>query len=216
MRSGFSAAIGAVISPVMDLLRPTRKEEVTHNVRVYGEVKTNVPQSYVLNSNDIANTTVKETTIFSPNFWVNNQKNGNYINNEMPGELTQRDTSSCPYIGTSGGSGAQYGDMNYGAAYQQNNNEIKSSTINNRTNNGGTQVFNQQMNVSISRQDSDRYNFRTNAPVSAITMPPSKEKIGQLSQPQFYNEMANANRNESNILDNLKSNPFIFPFNSCV
>jgi len=216
IRSGFSAAIGAVISPIMDLLRPTRKEEITHNVRIYGEAGSTVPQSYVLNPNDTTNTTIKETTIFSPNFYVNNQKNGNYINNEMPGELTQRDSTNCSYIGSSGGSAAQYGDMNYSAAYLQQNNEIKSSTINNRPNQGGTQVFNQQMNVSINKQDSDRFSGRFNAPVSNITQPPSKEKIGRLSEPQFYNEMAGANRNEPSILDNLKSNPFIFPFNSCV
>jgi hypothetical protein len=214
MRSGFGGAIGAVIAPIMDLLRPTRKEETTHNVRIYGEVGISVPQSYVLNPNDTTGTTVKETTIFSPNFYINNQ-NGNYINNEMPGELTQRDSTNCSYIGSSGGAASQYGDMNYSAAYRQNNNEIKSATINNRQNQGGTQVFNQQMNVSISKQDSDRYNGRVNAPVSAITVPVSVEQYGKIHAPQYYNECNSCERIEPSILNSLKSNPYVFSFNSC-
>ena len=214
MRSGFGGAIGAVIAPIMDMLRPSRKEETTHNVRIYGEAGSTVPQSYVLNPNDTTGTTVKETTIFSPNFYINNQ-NGNYINNEMPGELTQRDSTSCSYIGSSGGAASQYGDANYEAAYRQQNNEIKSSTINNRTNQGGTQVFNQQMNVSISKQDSDRFSGRFNPVSSLIMVPPSKEIHGKIHAPQYYNECNSCERIEPSILDSLKSNPYVFSFNSC-
>ena len=49
LRSGFGGAIGAVIAPLMDILRPSRKEETTNNVRIYGEVKGAVSQSYVIN-----------------------------------------------------------------------------------------------------------------------------------------------------------------------
>ena len=139
-----------------------------------------------------------------------------YVNNEMPGEMTQRDTSSCAYVGTSGGAASQYWDMSYGAAYRQHNNDIKSSTINNRTNQGGTQVFNQQMNVSISRQDSDRFNGRVNAPVSAITMPLSAEQYGKIHAPQYYNECAGCDRIEPSILNAFRSNPFTFSLTSAV
>ena len=208
IRSGFGGAIGAVIAPLMDILRPSRKEETTNNIRIYGEVARAVPQSYVVNPNDTTNTTIKETTIYSPNFNINNQKEGMYVNNEMPGEQTQRDTTSCSYIGSSGGAAAQYGDMSYDAAYRQHNNDIKSATISNRPNQGGTQVFNQQMNVNISRQDTDRYNYRVNAPVSNITMPPSKEIYGKINVPQYYNECAGCERIEPSILSAFRSNPY--------
>ena len=208
MRSGFGGAIGAVIAPIMDMLRPSRKEETTHNVRIYGEAGSTVPQSYVLNPNDTTGTTVKETTIFSPNFYINNQKEGMYVNNEMPGEMTQRDTTNCSYIGSSGGAAAQYGDMSYSAAYRQHNNDTKSATINNRQNQGGTQVFNQQMNVSISKQDSDRYNGRFNPVSSLIMVPPSKEIHGKIHSPQYYNECNSCDRIEPSILDAFRSNPY--------
>ena len=68
LRSGFSSAIGAVIAPIMDILRPSRKEETSCNVRVYGEAGTNVPSSYVINTNDTTPTTIKETTLYSQHF----------------------------------------------------------------------------------------------------------------------------------------------------
>jgi hypothetical protein len=126
----------------------------------------------------------------------------------MPGEMTQRDSTNCSYIGSSGGAAAQYGDANYEAAYRQHNNDIKASTINNRTNQGGTQVFNQQMNVSISKQDSDRFNYRVNAPVSNITQPPSKEIHGKIHTPQYYDECAGCDRIEPSILNAFRSNPY--------
>ena len=208
MRSGFGGAIGAVIAPLMDILRPSRKEETVNNVRIYGEATSSVPQSYVINPNDTTNTTNKETTIYSPTFYINNQKEGMYVNNAMPGEMTQRDTTNCSYIGSAGGPGSQYGDMSYESAYKQHNNDIKSSTIVNRPNVGGTQMFNQQMNVNISRQDSDRYNYRVNAPDSVIKMPPSAENYGKINVPQYYNECAGCTRIEPSILDAFRSNPY--------
>ena len=207
-RSGFGGAIGAVIAPIMDILRPSRKEESTHNIRVYGEAGTTVPQSYVLNPQDVTNTTVKETTMYAPNFYINNQKEGMYVNNASPGDLTQRDTTNCSYIGTSGGAATGFGDMNYEAAYNQINNDIKAATIVNRPNQGGTQLFNQEMNVSISKQDSDRFNYRVNAPVSAINMPPSVNTYGKLSSPQTYKQGIECERIQPEILNAFRSNPY--------
>ena len=208
-RSGFGGAIGAVIAPIMDILRPSRKEESTHNVRVYGEgAGTSVPQSYVLNPQDVTNTTVKETTMYAPNFYINNQKEGMYVNNASPGDLTQRDTTNCSYIGTSGGAATAYGDMNYQSAYNQINNDIKAATIANRPNQGGTQIFNQEMNVSISKQDSDRFNYRVNAPVSAINMPPSVNTYGKINSPQTYKQDIECERIQPDILNAFRSNPY--------
>ena len=207
-RSGFGGAIGAVIAPIMDILRPSRKEESTHNVRVYGEAGSSVPQSYVLNPQDVTNTTVKETTMYAPNFYINNQKEGMYVNNASPGDLTQRDTTNCSYIGTSGGAATAYGDMNYQSAYNQINNDIKAATIANRPNQGGTQIFNQEMNVSISKQDSDRFNYRVNAPVSAINMPPSVNTYGKINSPQTYKQDIECERIQPDILNAFRSNPY--------
>ena len=209
LRSGFSGAIGAVIAPLMDILKPTRKDETINNVRIYGEAGTCVPKGYVYNPNDATTTTIKETTLYSPNFNINNQKEGIYVNNYSSPELTQRDTTSCEYFTASGGAATAYGDMSYEAAYMQHNNDIKSSTIGNRPNQGGMQIFNQEMNVNCWKQDCNRYDGRLNPAYSALTgMPPSVQTYGAISAPQYYNECQMCDRIQPDILNAFKENPY--------
>ena len=208
-RSGFGGAIGAVIAPIMDMFRPTRKDETINNVRVYGEPGTAAgSKGPVYNPNDSTTTTIKETTLYAPTFNINNQKEGIYVNNAMPGEATQRDTTSCSYIGTSGGAATGFGDMSYSAAYNQHNNDIKSSTVNNRPNQGGTQIFNQQMKLTTIKSDSDRYDGRVNPAISVTPMPPSTETYGSINMPQYYNECAGCDRIQPDILNAFRSNPY--------
>ena len=211
MRSGFSSAVGAVIAPLMDILRPSRKEEVMGNVRVYGDAAPVVPSGYVINPFDATPTTVKETTLYSPQFNINNQKESLYVNNYTPMDLTQRDTTSCNYMGSAGGGATQYGDMNYESAYMQHNNDIKSSTIDNRPNQGGTQLFNQQMNLTTIKSDSDRLDGRVNPAYSNVSQrPPSVNTYGAIRAPQYYNECAGCDRIQPEILDAFRSNPYTF------
>lgn len=211
MRSGFSSAIGAVIAPLMDILRPSRKEEVMDNVRVYGDAAPVVPSGYVINPFDATPTTVKETTLYSPHFNINNQKESLYVNNYTPMDLTQRDTTSCNYMGSAGGGATQYGDMNYESAYMQHNNDIKSSTIDNRPNQGGTQLFNQQMHLTTIKSDSDRLDGRVNPAYSNVSQrPPSVNTYGAIRAPQYYNECAGCDRIQPEILDAFRSNPYTF------
>ena len=208
-RSGFSGAIGAVISPIMDMFRPTRKDETINNVRVYGDAGTAAgSKGPVYNPNDPTTTTIKETTLYAPTFNINNQKEGMYVNNAMPGEATQRDSTSCSYIGTSGGAATGFGDMSYSAAYNQHNNDIKSSTVNNRPNQGGTQIFNQQMNLTTIRSDSDRFAGRVNPAISVTPLPPSVQTYGSITMPQYYNECAGCDRIQPDILNAFRNNPY--------
>ena len=192
----------------MDILKPTRKDETINNVRVYGDVSSAVSSGYVNNPNDTTSTTVKETTLYSPNFNVNNQREGVYVNNYTPTDLTQRDSTSVNYVGTSGGAATQYGDMSYAAAYKQHNNDIKTATINNRPNQGGTQMFNQQMNVDC-KDDCDRFGGRTNPAFSKLTaLPPSTKTFGHINYPQQYDQGVNCERNRPDILNAFKNNPY--------
>jgi len=217
IRSGFSSAIGAVIAPFMDVLRPSRKEEIMGNVRVYGDVAPSIPKGYVNNPNDTTTTTIKETTLYSPQFNISNQKESLYVNNYTPMDLTQRDTSSCNYIGTAGGQATQYGDMSYESAYMQHNNDIKSSTIDNRPNQGGTQMFNQQMNLTTIKSDSDRLDGRVNPAYSNVSQrPPSVNTYGAIRAPQYYNECIGCDRIQPDILDAFRSNPYTFSLTNAV
>jgi hypothetical protein len=209
MRSGFGGAIGAVIAPIMDIFRPTRKDETINNVRVYGEGGTSISKGYVYNPQDTTPTTVKETNLHTLNFNINNQKEGVYVNNYTSPDNTQRDTTSCQYYTAAGGSATGYGDMSYDAAYRQHNNEIKSQTIVNRPNQGGTQIFNQQMNLTTIKADSDRLDGRVNPAYSSLSgLPPSAQTYGAIRTPQYYNECAGCDRIQPDILNAFKNNPY--------
>jgi hypothetical protein len=217
IRSGFSGAIGAVVAPLLDFLKPTRKQETADNVRIYGDAATSVPKGYTINMNDTTPTTIKETTVYSPTFYMDGKSEGIYVSNATPGEMTQRDTTSASYIGSAGGVAAQYGDMSYAAAYRQHNNEIKSSTISNRANMGGTQIFNQQMNVTTIKDDNDRFAGRVNPIGSTLgTMPPSVQTLGAFAAPQQYNEAISCDRIQPDILKAFRENPFTHPLTTSV
>ena len=209
MRSGFSGAIGAVIAPLMDIIRPTRKDETINNVRVYGDAGNGaMTKGPVYNPLETTPTTIKETTLYSPNFNINNQTDGIYVNNYSSPDLTQRDTTSCEYFTAAGGYATSYGDMNYSAAYRQHNNDIKSQTINNRPNQGGMQIFNQQMNIHC-KDDCNRFDGRFNPAFSRSSgLPPSVQTYGAVHDPQYYNECISCDRINPDILTAFKNNPY--------
>jgi len=107
--------------------------------------------------------------------------------------------------------------MNYDAAYRQHNNDIKSSTIDNRPNQGGTQIFNQQMNLSTIKCDSDRMDGRVNPAYSKIAqLPPSANTYGAIRTPQQYNQSIGCDRIQPDILNAFRSNPYTFALTNAV
>jgi len=211
--SGFSNAIGAVIAPLMDVFKPARKEEYVCNMRVYGNVIGEVPGNYVLTSGDMPNTTVKETTLYQPNSYIGNQLNGAYEVTDQQTITNQRDTTTdfCQMNPM----GSKHGLKQYDAAYRQTNNEAKEKSVVGRTNQGNMSTFNSQMNVSYSKLDCDRENNRMWAPSAVIPSGPSVRTYGKIHTPQL-NDMclSGCERINPDILDNLKKNPYAFPFNS--
>lgn len=206
IRSGFSGAIGAVVAPFLDALKPSRRDEICASMRVYGGAGAPVESNYVMNPNDVVPTTIKETTTHAVDFNINNQSAQQYVNTYTPPEETNRQTSQYNSYGNVGNNYA--GDMSYAAAYKQHNNDIKSQTINNRANQGGTQMFNQNMNVSIARQDSNCLDNRPFGPVSSVTKPIAKENYGRYVPPQKLDMNIQTQRNTPDILDAFRKNPY--------
>lgn len=214
MRSGFSGAIGAAIAPLMDVFRPSRKQEMVHSVRIYGDAGSSVPSNYVNNPRDITTTTIKETTMYSPNFYINNQKEGHYVDTHTPLETTQRESTNYETYGNVGNN--HEGAMEYGSVYRQQNNDIKMQTIYNRANMGGTQIFNQNMNVSIDKSDTNCMDNRPFGPSSVISLPPAKENYGHMGPPQQLDMGIEIQRNTPDILNAFRANPFTHSLNTSV
>jgi hypothetical protein len=208
-RSSFSQVIGAVVAPFLDILRPTRKEEYGDNLRIYGLSGSNVPQSYINAPGNSAPITVKQTTLFTPDTYIGNQsKSQQVLHNQQAPLANQRNTTNCSYIGNA--ESIHNAQMSYESNYNQNNNDKLESIQVSYTPHGGTQIFNHQMNVNMSRLDSDRINPRQwGDPCSLISQSPFAENITPIKGKQNYKENdINVVRIQPDILNAFKSNPY--------
>jgi hypothetical protein len=212
--SGFSKAVGAVIAPIMDILKPSRKEEYTCNMRVYGNIAGEVPGNYVMTPGDIPNTTIKETTLYQPNGFINNQKdNAGYLVTDQQPIACQRDTVNHDHFM---GMSSKHGNRQYDAVYRQTNNEAKEKSIAGRVNQGNAKHFNTQINVTMSRLDSDRENNRLWAPQSVIPNGPSVQTYGKANMPQYYDNCIGCDRIAPDLLNAFKENPYTHSLTSSV
>jgi hypothetical protein len=210
--SGFSKAVGAVIAPIMDILKPSRKEEYSCNMRIYGNIAGEIPGNYVLTPGDAPNTTIKETTLYQPNSFIGNQnENAAYLVSEQQPFECQRDTvNHANFMGMS----SKQGNRQYDSVYRQTNSEAKEKSIVGRVNQGNAKHYNPQINVTMSKLDSDRDNNRLWAPQSVIPNGPSVQTYGKANMPQYMDNCIGCERINPNILDSIKNNPYIFSFNS--
>ena len=206
--AGFSRAIGAVIAPIMDVLKPSRKEEYSCNIRTYGNLGGKVPGNYVLHHGDVPGTTIRETTLYTPHGNIGNQIDGAYVVTEQQAIENQRDSTNCSTLGTAGGSASKYGNRQYDVNYRQTNNVEKEKTVVARTNQGNAQIFNPKMNVAIYKNDADRENNRLWAPEAVIPNGPSVQTYGKINMPQYNNECYNCERIQPDLLNAFRENPF--------
>tara|TARA_B100000886_G_scaffold340512_2_gene310690 strand:+ start:26036 stop:27877 length:1842 start_codon:yes stop_codon:yes gene_type:complete len=215
---GVGGALGAVVAPLMDMLRPSRKENIVGNVRLYGDLKSEVPQSYINNPNDTLRTTNRQMVKDSDMYYnVQAQNQGSYAMNSQELSGNQRDTTQMYYVGNAGGDGVSNSMTTYDTAYNQNNNETKEKLVKNRANQGGTQIFNQHENILISKNDKDRENNRMWIPSNASAIPPSSQTYGKLDQPMSYmEEKNNYDRINPNLLNAFKQNPYTHSLNNSV
>lgn len=207
--SSFNSTITAITSPLFDILRPTKKEEICSGITVYGDAGSSVSKNYVINLKDTPKITNKETTIYSPHGNVGNQVESSYVNSNRP-ISNQRDTTTCPdNWGGIGGISNNYGEMNTLAYKNQINNDKKDSMP--WTNQGNMNVFNDNVNYHFPRKDTcnDSIN-RTQAPKNIIGTPPSAETYGKIHMPQYYDECYGCERINPELLNAFRQNPYTF------
>ena len=203
-------AMRAVVAPILDLLRPSRKENAIGNIRLYGDVKPACGSSgIVYNPANRAPTTIKETTeglLGFNHLNVDAQTAGSgYLVNPQQATFNQRDTTNVQYVGTSGGATNQ-GVGVYEAQYNQHNNVNKISTS--FTPAGNMNLFNPTENICTKRHDDNCEPWIPN-PAFRIPNPPGVETYGKLEKyPQSYQESVNCARIQPDILDAFRKNPY--------
>jgi hypothetical protein len=199
----------AAVAPIMDILRPSRKENVIGNINPTGNVQMTVNAPPVFNPADRTPTTIKETTVGlldNNHLNVEGQRDGGYIVSEQQSVEQQRDTTNSEYYGDGG---MNTGVALYNAAYNQRNNVNK--TYRNRPNQGGMAVLNNEQHIQIDKNEADRNNNRMwvrNGNGGINNTIPSMETYGKINMPQYYDNCQDCERINPDILTAFKENPY--------
>ena len=207
---GINNMVKAAMAPVMDILRPTKKENVLGNINPSGNVQQHVSGLPVYNPADRAPTTIRETTegkLDMTHLNVEGQADGAYTVTDQQSVEQQRDTTNCQYYGDGGNNNA--GIALYNAAYNQRNNVNKAYT--NRANQGGMSLLNNNENIHIDKRESDRCNNRMwvrNSSNGLNSTIPSTDTHGKIAVPQYYDNCINCDRIQPDILNAFKENPY--------
>ena len=214
-----SGSIGAAVAPLLDMLRPSRKENVLGTLRPYQNPSTTVPQSYIFNPADRPAPTIRETTEKSKNHLnvSSTQSHGAYqVTGHNPTHTNRTETDDFYYSGVASAGARTRQTVSYEAGYNQRNNELKSSTNIGYTPSGNMNLLNSDINM---RQVS-RDNMLLNERAVIGTMPyqsPDIMNIGRTagSSNNLYANI-NVDRNTPDITSMLKSNPYVVDYRSAL
>jgi hypothetical protein len=205
-------AIGAAIAPVMDVIRPSRKENTVGNLRPYQNAKSTVSESYIFNPADRPGTTIRETTENSK-FHLNvnaGQNGGAYkVTEQQAIQNARQTTGDFYYSGVAGAGADRRGARTYDAEYRQRNNDVKSSTIDGRMVPGNMSLMNGDINMRQANRDSSLVVNRAVAPMMPYQTP-DVANMGRLSGNQGSRLYQNIqlDRNSPEVLSALSGNPF--------
>jgi len=207
----------AVVTPILDILNPTRKENAIGNLRETGNVNTGHYTGQLFNENDRTKVTNREMTTGKidmnyVNLNANKFRENAYSVTKCQTNPNQRDTTNKEYIGS--GVSKNEGIRTYDSAYNQRNNVNK--TYESRTNQGNMGLFNNENNISINRNDNLLENNRSNIINGNINVIPSSEFIGQMNGIQSYDQNFNNSRIDESLLNAFKSNPYTKSLSSVV
>jgi len=204
-------AIGSVISPLLDILRPSRKENTIGTLRPYQNAGSNVPQSYIFNPSDRLGTTIRETTEkskFHLNAGTNEMNKGGYtVADVQPVSNNRMNQSDFFYAGNASAGDGSKEVRPYDAEYRQRNNDIKSSTIDGRLVKGNMAVMNNNINMNTVDKTKQLSNRRAPVPVNARQTP----NVNNMGHLQGKNELYNGiqtDRSHGEVLNQLKGNPY--------
>jgi hypothetical protein len=215
-----SGGLNAAIAPLLDILRPSRKENVVGTLRPYQNPGTVVPQSYLFNPADKLVTTIRETTEKSKmHMNVNaNQLGGAYQVTPQQAANTYRQETGDFYYSGGASAGARTQEMtSYEANYNQRNNDLKSSTIDGRMNPGNMSLLNGDINM---RQDNRDNLLKNTRPISG-DMPYQSPEIGTMGRLAgntgngLYSTIQ-MDRNTADITSALKQNPFVLDYRNMI
>ena len=215
-RGNVGGLVNAIIAPIMDVLRPTRKTNVVGNVRQSGNIGVGHARGAVDGSVQRPGTTNRDMVgdKIGSNHWnYQGQSSDGYRVLDMRIDPNNRDTTTTSYSGNAGKTNV--GNRSYDADYRQRNNSNK--IISNRMPNGGTQIYNGTANISVNKLEQDIQNSRNLYPTGMKATVPSAEFQGTMRQPitdeSVYSEQS-TDRLDEKLLRGFKQNPYTHSLHS--
>lgn len=204
-------AFGAAVAPLLDVLRPSRKENAIGTLRPYQNPKSEVANSYLFDPSNRLAPTIRETTEQSKgHLFINSGQNeGAYhVTGHQVSDTNRYSLGAHNYTGIASAGDGHRQPRPYDAEYNQRNNDIKSSTIQGRLVHGNMALMNGDVNMRQKQMDQFLTNNRSTAP----NMPyrsPDVSSMGQLqgSGNTLYQGIQ-TDRNTPDIMSALKSNPY--------
>lgn len=228
---GGAAILNAVVAPLLDVFRPTRKADFVGNPRIYGEFgsTTSSAGSYVVDKQE------KQHSLVPTNRQMRNidtldyahanrgliQGRTGYTTNSIQEVPTYRASQNIENYQGIAGSSATVGARDFTAEYAQRNNNLLSSTLTGYTpgiNSNASSMFNNNVYLtSVPQHDIRAQNNRAPAADRFMPMAPTQENLGSSStiydsQPKWKNTLAE--RQSPDLLMAFLSNPYTHPLNS--
>lgn len=211
-----SGVVNALTAPVLDLLRPSRKQNVIGNKRPMGNVsgRVGVNKEPVWNPNDVPHHTIREQTENTKHIMMGSQNNNNaYMNSKQRPVPQQRDsTTNCYYTSGSGAVPGTTGPRAYNAEYNARlnpNKEVLSRV--DRYNIGNQSLGSRAQNVTnLKNRTTKPSELRANMPKVAGNM----QTHGKISGKNTRERSINCARNNPDMVKAFQNNPYSQSLNS--
>ena len=199
---------GSIFSPILDVLRPSRRENTIGTLRPYQNAKTPVSNSYIYNPQDKPETTNRELTEDSKyHMNINGSNIGGYQTTNVVVPQTVKETiSNHNYIGNA--QSAFLKPRTYDAEYSQECNNLKSSVINGRLVQGNMKLMNSNINMTSKAKETTMLNVR---PVDRklSTQIPDVNSMGIVQGNTFGSRLVHqTDRTDGSVLKQLNDNPY--------
>jgi hypothetical protein len=200
------SSLGAVVAPLLEMMRPSKKENLHQNMRVYGDAQSKVKQGYLYNPNDAPAHTMRETTEKSLNHWNQDrgQSNNGYLSTPVQAVGQHRDSTHSSYTGSAGYSNSAPRTYDAELSYVPGD-----TTAPGRYANGNAKMFNNSINYQGKPKDLDMVMNRDYAPTNLPYMTHSVESMGAFQQNgQSRVSSVQMERNTPDMYSVLQQNPY--------
>ena len=210
-----SKSVNAAIVPILDALRPTRKQNVVGNKHPMGAArgKWGVNNSRVWNANDTLKTTIKEQTVDN-RYVMHGSKyiNSGHSTNKHQPITNNRDSTTRSYVGGSSAAAQNANPKLYNAAYNANLNPNKQVVTKvDRIRMGNQKLYNGSINATNMRN-------KATAPAAIIpNMPksmPNMQTFGELTGKNTREKAVACDRNSGELLNAFQNNPYTHSLHS--